>query len=127
MLRTHTADLFDLLEAALGPVVGMHAAHRDPRTWVGMSLDHSVGRFSEASLYGGRTRGTDVAVVEVSGPRGTADVEALGGLGPSAYQRLVAEFADAVADGRSHGLGIEHGLHLQRLVESAETDLVLHG
>ena len=53
----------------------MHA-HGDPRTWIGMSLDHSVGRLSEASLYGGRTRGTDV---EVSGPRGMADVEALGG------------------------------------------------
>jgi predicted dehydrogenase len=126
VLRTYAADLFDLLEAALGPVVGMHA-HGDPRGWIGTSLDHSVGRFSEASLYGGRTRGTDVAVVEVSGPRGTADVEALGGLGPSAYQRMVAEFAGTVADGRSHGLDIEHGLHLQRLVESAETDLVLHG
>jgi predicted dehydrogenase len=62
VLRTYAADLFDLLEAALGPVVGMHA-RGDPRTWVGMSLDHSVGRFSEASLYGGRTRGTDVAFV----------------------------------------------------------------
>ena len=70
---------------------------------------------------------TDVAFVEVSGPRRTADVETLGGLGPSAYQRMVAEFAGTVADGRSHGLGIEHGLHLQRLVESAETDLLLHG
>jgi hypothetical protein len=126
VLRTYAADLFDLLEAALGPVVGMHA-HGDPRTWVGMSLDHSVGRFSQASLYGGRTGSTDVAFVEVSGPRGTADVEALGGLGPSAYQRMVAEFAGTVAAGRSHRLGIEHGLHLQRLVESAETDLVLHG
>jgi predicted dehydrogenase len=126
ILRTYAADLFDLLEAALGPVVGMHA-HGDPRTWVGMSLDHSVARFSEASIYGGRMRGTDVAFVEVSGPRGTADVEALGGLGPSAYQRMVAEFAGTVTDGHSHGLGIEHGLHLQRLVESAETDLVLHG
>ncbi|TFV90124.1 Gfo/Idh/MocA family oxidoreductase [Blastococcus sp. CT_GayMR20] len=126
VLRTYAADLLDLLEAALGPVVGMHA-HGDPRTWVGMSLDHSVGRFSEASLYGGRPPGTDVAVVEISGPRGTAGVEALAGLGPSAYQRMVAEFAGVVADGRPHGLGIEHGLHLQRLVESAETDLVLHG
>ncbi|TKJ19623.1 Gfo/Idh/MocA family oxidoreductase [Blastococcus sp. CCUG 61487] len=126
VLRTYGADLLDLLEAALGPVVGMHA-HGDPRSWVGMSLDHSVGRFSEASLYGGRTRGPDVAFVEVSGPRGTADIEALAGLGPNAYQGMVAEFAGTVADGRSHGLGIEHGLHLQRLVESAETDLVLHG
>lgn len=126
VLRTYAADLFDLLEAALGPVVGMHA-HGDRSTWVGLSLDHSVGRFSQASLYGGRAEGTEVAFVEVSGPRGTADVEALSGLGPSAYQRMVTEFAGTVTAGRSHSLGIEHGLHLQRLVESAETDLLLHG
>ena len=46
-------------------------------------------------------------------------------MGSPAYQRMVAEFAGTVADGRSHGLGIEHGLHLQRLVESAETHLLL--
>jgi hypothetical protein len=32
-----------------------------------------------------------------------------------------------VTDGQSHRLDIEHGLHLQRLVEAAETDLLLHG
>jgi predicted dehydrogenase len=40
---------------------------------------------------------------------------------------MVAEFARAVSNGKSHRLDVEHGLHLQRLVEAAETDLVLHG
>ena len=39
--------------------------------------------------------------------------------GPSAYERMVAEFAGTVADGLSHGLGIGHGLRLQRLPGSA--------
>jgi predicted dehydrogenase len=126
MLREHGADLFDLLEAALGPIVGLHA-HGDTRGWTGLSLDHQVGRFSEASLYAGRLRGPDVAFVEVTGPHGTADVEALGSVGPEAHQRMVAEFAQAVTERRSHRLDIQHGLHLQRVVESAETDLLLHG
>jgi predicted dehydrogenase len=126
VLRNYAADLFDLLEAALGPIVGMHA-RGDPRGWVGMMLDHQVGRFSEASFYAGLTTGTDVAFAEVSGPKGTAAVEAIGAVGPDSHQRMVAEFARAVTDGRSHQLDIEHGLHLQRLVEAAETDLVLHG
>jgi predicted dehydrogenase len=126
VLRDQAADLFDLLEAALGPVVGMHA-HGDPHGWVGLALDHQVGRFSEASLYAGLTEGTDVAVVQVSGPRGTAEVEAISAVGPDSHQQMVAEFARAVTDGRSHQLDIEHGLHLQRLLEAAETDLVLHG
>jgi predicted dehydrogenase len=126
VLRDQGADLLDLLEAALGPIAGMHA-HGDPRGWVGAMLEHQVGRTSQASFYAGRTQGTDVAFVEVSGPKGTAEVEALTAVGPDSHQRMVAEFAQAVSDGRSHELDIEHGLHLQRLVESAETDLLLHG
>jgi predicted dehydrogenase len=126
VLRDQAADLFDLLEAALGPIVGMHA-HGQARGWVGMMLDHQVGRFSEASLYAGLSDSTHVAVVEVSGPQGTAEVEAASGVGPDSHQQMISEFARAVTDGRSHRLDIEHGLHLQRLVEAAETDLLLHG
>jgi predicted dehydrogenase len=126
VLRDQGVNLFDLLEAALGPIAGMHA-HGNPRGWVSMALDHLVGRFSQATLYAGLTDGTDVAVVEVGGPRGTAAVEAIGAVGPDGHQQMIAEFAQAVTDGRSHRLDIEHGLHLQRLVEAAETDLVLHG
>jgi predicted dehydrogenase len=126
VLRDQAADLLDLLEAALGPIVGLHA-RGDPRGWVALTLEQQVGHTSQASLYAGVTTGADVAYVAVTGPRGTAEVEAIGAVGPDAHQRMVAEFAHAVAGGRSHRLDIEHGLHLQRLVESAETDLALHG
>jgi predicted dehydrogenase len=126
VVRDQGADLFDLMEAALGPIVGMHA-HGELHGWVGMTLDHQVGHFSEASLYAGLAGGPDVAVVEVSGPRGTAEVEAISAVGPDSHQQMVAEFARAVADRRSHALDIERGLHLQRLVEAVETDLLLHG
>jgi predicted dehydrogenase len=125
-LRDQGADLIDLLEAALGTVVGLHA-HGYRQHWVGMMLDHQVGRFSEASLYAGLTDGDDRAEVEIIGRRGTAQIKAAGAVGPDAHQQMVAEFARAVTDGRSHQLDAEHGLHLQRLVEAAESDLLLHG
>ena len=124
VLRDQAGDLLDLLEAALGPVVGLHA-HGYREGWVGMMLDHQVGRYSEAALYAGLTDGGDRAEVELVGRRGTAQVDA--GTGPGPYEEMAAEFARAVTVGRSHRLDVEHGLHLQRLVESAESDLVLHG
>jgi predicted dehydrogenase len=125
-LRDQAADLLDLLEAALGPVVGLHAHGYRQGGWVGMMLDHQVGRFSEASLYAALTDGADRAEVEVIGRRGIAQVDA-GTVAPETYEQMVAEFARGVADGRSHRLDVEHGLHLQRLVESAQSDLLLHG
>jgi predicted dehydrogenase len=123
VLRDQGTDMFDLLEAALGPIAGMHA-HGDPRGWVGMNLEHQVGRTSQSSLYAGAR--DNVAFVAVSGPKGTAEVEAIGAVGPDSHQQMIAEFAQAVTEGRSHRLDIEHGLHLQRLIEAAETDLLLH-
>jgi predicted dehydrogenase len=125
VLRDEGTDLLDLMEAALGPVVGLHA-HGERQGWVGMMLDHQVGRYSEASLYAGRTLDGDRVDVEVSGKRGSTQVEA-GTVGSDAYEQMIAEFAQAVTEGRSHRLDVEHGMHLQRLVESAESDLLLHG
>jgi predicted dehydrogenase len=125
-LRDQAADLLDLLEAALGPVVGLHAHGYRRGGWVGMMLDHQVGRFSEASLYAALTNGGDRAEVEVIGRRGTAQVDT-GAVDPGPYEQMVAEFARAVTDRTSHRLDVEHGLHLQRLVESAQSDLLLHG
>jgi predicted dehydrogenase len=49
VLRDQGVDLLDLLEAILGPIVGVQA-HGRRRGWVGLMLDHQVGRFSEASM-----------------------------------------------------------------------------
>jgi predicted dehydrogenase len=125
VLREQAADLLDLLEAALGTVVGLHA-HGHQQGWVGMMLDHQVGRFSEASLYAGLTEGGDRAEVELVGRRGTAQVDA-GTIDPGPYEQMIAEFARAVTEGRPHRLDVGHGLHLQRLIGSAQSDLLLHG
>jgi predicted dehydrogenase len=38
---------------------------------------------------------------------------------------MYREFADAIRSGGAPALDARHGLHLQRLIESADTDVVL--
>ncbi|MCW2899113.1 MAG: putative oxidoreductase protein [Streptosporangiaceae bacterium] len=116
-------NLIDLLEAALGPVVGIRA-HGDPGGWFGLMLEHRVGRYSEASLCATAEVQPKVASVEVFGAGGSAMVDCAGAERPDTYQTMVREFADAVARGTSPELDINHGFHLQQCLETAETDLV---
>jgi predicted dehydrogenase len=125
VLNDQGADLIDLLDAALGPVVAMRA-HGDPRGWVGIMMDHQIGRYSEASLYATSTADyPDRSGVEVFGPGGFAQVDGAASVGPLTYETMFREFAEAIEQGRAHELDVRHGLRLQRVIEAAETDLVV--
>jgi hypothetical protein len=87
-------------------------------------MEHQIGHYSEASLCGTTTGGTDVASVEIFGPGGATAIDCAGVDGPETRQTMVREFAEAVERGRSPGLDVNHGMHLQMLLESAETDLL---
>ena len=67
VLRNLGSDLVDLLDAALGRVVGVRA-HGDPDGWFGLMLEHQIGRHSEASMYVSPEGGARRAEVEVFGP-----------------------------------------------------------
>ncbi|MGI8330286.1 Gfo/Idh/MocA family protein [Actinomadura scrupuli] len=114
--------LLDLLEAALGTVAGV-SAHGDPEGWVGLMLEHQGGRFSEASLSAA-VQVEPRATIEVFGPGGAAEIDCAQAVGPDAFENMFQEFADAVAQGTPPELNAEHGLHLQRLVTEARTDLL---
>jgi predicted dehydrogenase len=124
VLRDQGADLLDLLEAALGPIVGVQA-HGERRGWVGIMLDHQVGRYSEASMSA--TSGRDVfrAGIEIYGQGGEAGLDCTQASGPLTYRTMYREFADAVQRGGAPPLDAQHGLHLQRVIESADTDVLL--
>jgi predicted dehydrogenase len=124
VLRDQGIDLLDLLEAALGPIVGVQA-HGDRRGWIGLMLDHQVGRFSEASLSA--TSAPDIfrADVEIFGPGGAATVDCTGTSGPDVYQTMYREFAAAVQRNSAPPLDVRYGLHLQRVIEAADTDVLL--
>jgi predicted dehydrogenase len=115
--------LIDLLEAALGPVPELRA-HGDRSGWVGLHLEHQVGRFSDATLYVTGAEQRSRAIVEAFGPAGSARVDAAEAVGPQAYRTMVEDFAAAVAKGRSSDADVEHGLHLHDLVEAADDDLL---
>jgi len=110
----------DLLDAALGPVVGIRA-HGDPRRWVGLLLDHEGGAVSEASLTGNSPLDESRAGIEVHTSDGVLEVDTAG-FDPGVLTTVVDEFV-ATASGRPHPLDLERGLYLQRLLCRAADDL----
>jgi predicted dehydrogenase len=124
VLRDQGADLLDLLEAALGPIVGVQA-HGDRRGGLGLLLDHQVGRASEASMSPTSAVETFRAEVEVFGPGGAAAVDCTRASAPEAYRTMYGEFVDAIRRGSAPPLDARHGLHLQRVIEAADTDAIL--
>lgn len=124
VLRDQGVDLLDLLEAILGPIVGVQA-HGTRRAWVGLMLDHQVGRFSEASLSAVAAPEVFTATVEIFGPGGGASLDCTAASGPDGYRTMYQEFAEAMRTGGTPALDARHGLHLQRVIESADTDVLL--
>ena len=95
------------MEATLGPIVGVQA-HGDRGGWIGLMLDHQVGRFSEASMSATSAPDTTRADVEIFGPGGSATVDCTGASSPEAYQTMYREFADAVQRGSAPPLDADH-------------------
>lgn len=114
----------DLLEAILGPIVGVQA-HGDRRGWMGLMLDHQVGRFSKASMSTTAAPEIFCAGIEIYGPGGGAALDCTRASGPDAYRTMYRELADAIRSGGAPALDVRHGLHRQRVLESADTDVLL--
>lgn len=110
--------LVDLLDAALGPVVGVHA-HGRRKGWAGLLLEHDGGAISEASMCSTAEVEAPTIRIEVFGAAGTATVDR-GQLGSAIWPTIVAEFATVVRTGEAHVLDARHGLRLQRIVAAAD-------
>ncbi len=111
----------DLLDAALGTVVGIRA-HGDLQGWIGLLLDHEGGARSEASLTAYSPGGPPRAGVEVHTADGILEVSTVGASAAAATV-MVDEFVDTARTGRHHSLDVHRGLHLQRLLAVAADDL----
>ena len=126
VLRNLGPHLIDLLEAALGPIQQVRASG-DPAGWIGLRIEHTGDRFSEASL----TATADVTIpradIEIFGSGGSAAVEAEAAVGPGTYATMYREFAAAVTSGTSPGLDARHGLRLLEITEGAQADLMRPG
>ncbi|WP_326641403.1 Gfo/Idh/MocA family oxidoreductase [Streptosporangium sp. NBC_01755] len=119
-------DLVDLLEAALGRVVDVRA-QGDPSGWFGLLLEHEGGRFSQASLYARAVIDPPRAEVEIYGPGGATSIDCVAAVGREAYEAMYRDFAGAVERGTPPPTDVRHGLHLQQVIEAAETDLIRSG
>jgi predicted dehydrogenase len=114
--------VIDLLDAALGPVVGVRA-HGDSLGWTGLLLEHEDGRVSEASLCATAAIDPHIAGVTLYGRDGALEIDCASAVGVEAFAVLRSELAEAVTSGRSHPLDVRRGLHLQRVIAQAEADL----
>ena len=124
-LGPHTLDLLD---ASLGRIEAVEA-HGDAHRLVLLECVHEGGRISQAAMTattdapGGLTaevvgRNGAVSIDLVHRPADEAAKDAAG-----ARVRIVAEFAEAIRSGTPHPLDVHRGLHLQRLIDTAATQL----
>lgn len=114
--------VLDLLDAAIGPIVDIRA-HGNRHGWIGLQCTHSGGASSDVSLCVTVPVAPHQAGVALYGPGGTIDIDCAAAVGVDAFATLRREFAAAVTAGR-HPLDVHRGLHLQRLLDAAERQLL---
>lgn len=110
--------VIDLLDAALGRVVGVRA-NGDPLGWTGLLLDHEGGAVSQAAICMEAAEEARSQSFEVYGRQGSAF---LGAFDEDPLEVIAAEFAQTVRSG-GHLLDAAHGLHLQEVIAAAEEQL----
>src|SRR4029453_7803191 len=112
--------VIDLVDAALGPVTGIRAAHRDePDLWH-LMLAHGDDATSPAPLSLRLPVDPTVLAVEVYGDHGHRFLVGRATPAAQCFATLVDEFAAMVSTGRrTHPCDVHRGLHLQRIVEGA--------
>ena len=107
--------VFDLLDAALGPVTSVEQARLDRAVWHVM-LGHENGRVSTATLSMHTPTYPAITDFAVHGPHGFLAFDASGDAA-ARYAVLLDDFVRLVDDNTAeHPLDVRRGLHLQRLL-----------
>lgn len=109
----------DLLDAALGPVIGISAAG-DPLRWLGLTLEHEGGAVSQVALsitapgepapFRIEARTQQGAVV-FDGARSDDDAQV--------QEAITTAFAEAAETGTAHPLDVHRGVFLQHCMAEA--------
>ncbi len=120
--------VLDGLDAALGRIVAIEA-HGDPHRLVLLECEHENGGVSQAALSANSNQpdGLKVEAYGLDGrctfDAGAFTAEQAAAEFTTAQRRIVAEFAAALASGTPHELDVHRGLHLQRLIDEAASQL----
>jgi predicted dehydrogenase len=110
----------DLLDAALGEVTEVHAAHRgDPDLWH-LVLGHAGGATSAASVSLRLPLSPTIISLDVYGDHGHSEFGGRSTPPLVNFAVLLDELTDLVASGRTdHPLDVRRGLHLQGVLHRA--------
>ena len=111
---------FDLLDAALGRIEKVLAAHRTPEDLWHLMFAHEGGATSTATLSLRLPVRPTVVEVAVYGHHGFRSLGRKPGAAPECYTALLDDFAAMIATGTtSHPCDVHRGLHLQRVLDEA--------
>ena len=131
LLFDHGPHVADFLDAALGEIVDVEARHGEKNS-VRLRFEHRLGGESETLLGTSPAAERDQAEFELEfEPEDEASdrtriVELSDAVGTADYTSMFKEFAEAIQTGRAPTLDVNRGLHVQRVVEAADTELLLH-
>ena len=115
--------LLDLLDAALGPVSTV-TARGDLHGMVSIMCEHESGVVSQATLSTTIGLAKNRAGVELFGSDGDLTIDCASAVGAEAFATMRSEFA-TIARNRvqTNPLDVRRGVHLQRLLSDAESQL----
>ena len=112
----------DLIDVALGPVVGVRALG-DPMGWVSLVLEHAGGSVSDVGLTCRSAIEPSRTEVEIFGLEGSLALDARAAMGADTFAELRRRFAEVTRAPGPHPLDVHRGLHLQHIVARAEAEL----
>jgi predicted dehydrogenase len=114
--------ILDLVDAALGPIVGMRG-HGDAQGWIGLLADHESGAVSEVSISCTAAIMPSRTEVEIYSREGSLAVDGRADSRDVIFANLRADFAAVAQSGGPHPCDAAHGLHLQRVLAMAQAAL----
>jgi len=114
--------ILDLVDAALGPIVGIRA-HGDRHGWIGLLADHEGGAVSEVSISCTAAITPSRTEVEIFSREGSFTVDGRSDSRDVVFANLRADFAAAVRSDGPHPCDAARGLHLQRVLAMADAAL----
>lgn len=109
--------VFDMLDAALGPITDVLTVHRtEPDLWQ-IVFGHDGGRLSTATLSMHTPVTPSITDFSVFGEHGYHEFDATGSANER-YAALLSDFTGLVVAGRTtHPCDVRRGLHLQQLID----------
>ncbi|QRP46364.1 Gfo/Idh/MocA family protein [Amycolatopsis sp. FDAARGOS 1241] len=111
---------FDLLDAALGRITDVLAAHRGPDDLWQLMFAHDGGATSTATLSLRLPVQPTVVEIAVYGEHGYRTIGRKPGTAGESYTALLDDFAAMVASGTTkHPCDVHRGVHLSTLIERA--------